>query len=84
MSLRILYNSQDTAYKTPFGVVTPEEFCTMTVAIPQSCQTTQVVLVLQRENGTLFREIEFRLDRVKPPYEYYRVKFSFQKPGLFY
>ena len=25
----------------------------MTVAVPQSCQTTQVVLVLQRENGTL-------------------------------
>jgi len=84
MSLRILYNSQDPACKTPFGVVTPEEFCTMTVAIPQSCQTTQVVLVLQRENGTLFREVEFSLDRVEEPYEYYTVKFFFQKPGLFY
>lgn len=84
MSLRILYDSQDLAHKTPFGVVTPEEACTMTVAIPQSCQTTQVVLVLQRENGTLFREVEFCLDRVEAPYEYYTVKFCFQKPGLFF
>lgn len=84
MALRILYNSQDTACKTPFGVVTPGEPCAMTVAIPQSCQTTQVVLVLQRENGTPFREIEFRLERTEAPYEYYRVQFSFQKPGLFF
>ena len=84
MALRILYNSQDTAYKKPFGVVTPEEVCTMTVAVPQSCQTTHVTLVLQHEYGALFREVEFTLDRVEAPYEYYTAKFCFQEPGLFY
>ena len=84
MALRILYNSQDTAYKKPFGVVTPEEICTMTVAVPQSCQTTHVTLVLQHEYGALFREVEFTLDRVEAPYEYYTAKFCFQEPGLFY
>ena len=84
MALRILYNSLDPAYKTPFGVVTPGESCTMNLAIPASCQTTQAVLVLQQENGTPFRDVEFTLERVEEPYEHYRTAFSFQEPGLFF
>ena len=84
MGLRILYNSQDLAYKKPFGVLTPGQTCTMTVAIPQSCLTTQVVLVMQIMTGATFREIPFHLDHVEPPYEYYRVEFSIREPGLFY
>ena len=84
MGLRILYNSLDPAYKTPFGVLTPKQSCTMTIAIPVSCQTTQVVLVIQQENGTHFRDVEFALDRVEAPYEYYKVEFSFNAPGLFF
>jgi len=84
MGLRILYNSLDPAYKQPFGVLTPGQSCTMTVAIPVSVQTTQVVLVLQQENGTRFRDVEFVLDHVDAPYEYYRVEFSLNTPGLFF
>lgn len=84
MALRILFNSQDPAYKTPFGTVTPGEICTMTVAIPRSCQTTQVELVLQREDGAAFREVPFLLDRTEEPYEYYQVRFSLEEPGLFF
>lgn len=82
MALRILYNSQDLAYKTPFGVVTPGEICTMNLAIPSSCQTSQAVLVLLQENGAPFREVEFTLDRREEPYEYYRLSFSLLEPGL--
>ena len=84
MALRILYNSLKPEYKTPFGVITPGESCTMTVAIPQSCCTTQVQLVLERENGVLFREAAFALDRTEPPYEYYKIVFQLEEPGLFY
>lgn len=84
MGLRILYNSLDTAWKTPFGVLTPEQECTMTVAIPSAVQTTEVVLELQQENGAHFRDVEFTLDRVAEPYEYYRVQFSLREPGLFF
>ncbi len=84
MGLRILYNSLDPACKTPFGVLKPCEACAMTVAIPISCQTTQVVLVLERENGALYREIEFVLDRTAPPYEYYLVRFRMEDHGLFF
>ena len=84
MALRILYNSLDTACKTPFGTLKPEEVCTMTVAIPQSCMTTEVALVLQHENGSFYKEEAFSLDHVQAPYEYYQVKFSLPQPGLFY
>ena len=84
MALRILYNSLDTAYKTPFGTLNPGETCTMTVAIPQSCMTTEVALVLQYENGSFFREEPFVLDHVDAPYEYYKVQFQFETPGLFF
>ncbi len=84
MGLRILYNSQDGMYKQPFGVLKPMELCAMTIAIPASCQTTQVELVLQWENGAPFRRILFAPDHVELPYEYYRVEFSLQEPGLFF
>ena len=84
MGLRILYNSQDSAYKQPFGVLKPMEPCTMTIAIPAACRTTRVELMLQQENGAPFRRILFALDHVELPYEYYRVEFSLQEPGLFF
>ena len=56
----------------------------MTVAIPCSCLTTEVALVLQYENGSFFREEPFVLDRTEGPYEYYKVEFSFSEPGLFF
>ena len=84
MALRILYDSFDPAYKTPFGTVTPGQACTMTVAIPCSCQTTAVSLVLQYEGGGIFREEAFALARTEAPYEYYTLTFSLTEPGLFF
>ena len=84
MGLRILYNSLDPAHKLPFGVLTPEETCQLTIAIPRSCQTVRVILVLERENGEKFQELEFQRDHAAEPYEYYRLFFSLEEPGLFY
>ena len=84
MALRILYNSLDRKFKTPFGTLIPGETCTMTVAIPVSCLTTEVALVLQHENGSFFREESFVLDRTEDPYEYYRAEFTLEEPGLFF
>ena len=84
MGLRILYNSLDPSHKTPFGVLTPGEVCRMTIAIPRSCQTVRVILMLERENGEPYRELEFQRDHAAEPYEYYRLHFSLPAPGLFY
>ena len=84
MGLRILYNSLSAAHKTPFGVLTPGEVCRMTIAIPRSCQTVRVMLVMERENGDAFREFEFQRDHAAELYEYYRLHFALEQPGLFY
>ena len=84
MGLRILYNSLSSAHKTPFGVLTPGEVCRMTIAIPRSCQTTRVMLVMEKENGEFFREFQFHRDHAAELYEYYRLHFSLNTPGLFF
>lgn len=84
MALRILYDSLNTAHKTPFGTLTPGQNCTMTVAIPTSCLTTEVALVLQHENGSFFREEPFVLAQTQEPYEYYKAEFSLEEPGLYF
>ncbi len=84
MGLRILYNSKDPAHKSPFGTLTPGQVCRMTVSVPQSCRTTKVVLVLERENGAWYREVAFTGMTVEEPYEHYSVEFSPEEPGLFF
>ena len=84
MGLRILYNSKDLTYKTPFGVLTPGQECQMTVAIPKSCRTTKVTLVIRRENGQWYRDVAFTAMTEVDPYEHHRVKFSLEEPGLFF
>ncbi len=84
MALRILYNSQDPSWKTPFGTLVTEEVCSMTVAIPCSCRTHHVKLVLLREDGTPFRDVLMGRDRTEDPYEYYRAVFSLKEPGLYF
>lgn len=84
MGLRILYNSKDISHKTPFGTLTPGQVCRMTVAIPQSCRTTGMVLVLEREDGRWFRDVAFTEKTVDAPYEHYGVEFSLEEPGLFF
>lgn len=84
MALRILYDSLNIAYKKPFGTVTPGQDCTMTVAIPCSCQTVKVTLILEHEYGGVYREEPFTFAHTEVPYEYYTVKFSLPEPGLFF
>lgn len=84
MSLRILYNSKEEQHKTPFGVLTPGQACTMTVAIPLHCKTIAVTLVMEGEDGAAYREEPLCLERTEAPYEYYRVEFALEEPGLFF
>ena len=84
MGLRILYNSQDTAYKRPFGVLTPQQPCEITVAIPCDCRTKQAQLVLLREDSSPFAEFELTLVRSQPPYDFFEVRFALSKPDLYF
>lgn len=84
MSLRILYNSKQLQYKTPFGVLKPEEICRMTVSVPISCRTQSVELVIEEENGKPYRNVMFTEVEAEEPYEHHRVEFALEEPGLYF
>ena len=84
MGLRILYNSWDPAHKRPFGTLTPGQTCELHIAIPCDCRTRQVTLVVQREDGTPYREFDLSPERTERPYEYFGLQFSLEEPDLYF
>ncbi len=82
--MRILYNSLETCYKTPFGTLLPGQDCRMRLAIPASCQTRQVALVVEQENGAPAFSVPFSLQRREGPYEWYGGTFQIADTGLYF
>ena len=82
--MRILFNSLESIYKTPFGTVTPGQECHMQLAIPASCQTRQVWLCLEQENGTPAFDVPFSLSKTEGPYEWYGGTLRLQTCGLYF
>ena len=56
-SMRILFDSKLSQFKSPFGVLTPEEPCTIHLQIPANCRTVRAELVLKKENGEEDRRV---------------------------
>ncbi len=82
--MRILYDSKQLSYKSPFGVLRPEEPCTLHIHIPATVQTTGVSCVFQYENGSQAWQVELEYKMKKGPYEIFRGKFSISHPGLYF
>lgn len=82
--MRILYDSKQSQYKTPFGTLKPDEVCTLDIHIPASVQTTSVTCIFQYENGTHAQDFPFEFKMKRGAYEIYRCKFSIPYPGLYY
>lgn len=82
--MRILFNSLDQIYKTPFGTVTPGQECRMHIAIPVSCQTRQVILRVEQENGTPAFDVPFALQKTDGPYAWYEGTLQIQTCGLYF
>lgn len=81
--MRILFNSKDIYYKSPFGCLRQDEKCTLRIEIPVSCNTTAVSLVIRDEDGFLMT-VPFSLEETKGDYEIYRTEFSLFGKGLYF
>ena len=51
--MRILYDSKQPQFKTPFGTLTPGQVCTLHIHIPTSVLTTKVTCVFNHEDLSL-------------------------------
>ena len=82
--MRILFDSKNPRFKTPFGTLTPGQECTLNIHIPATVQTTRVVCHLSYEDGREARQIGLEFKMKKGPYEAYQGKFSISETGLYF
>ena len=82
--MRILFDSKQPQYKTPFGTLHPGEVCTLHIHIPSNVQTNGVEIVVQQENGALESAFSMEFDRVCGAYDIYRGDFVLHQQGLYF
>ncbi len=82
--MRILFDSKQPQFKTPFGTLTPGESCTLCIHIPASVQAKSVDCCMHRENGAEAFRIPMEYWKKMGAYELFRGKFSFADCGLYF
>ena len=82
--MRILYDSKLLAHKDPFGTLTPGQSCKLSIHIPSSVQATEVVCLVQREDGEPYEEFILSYRMKKGPYEIFTGELTLQERGLYF
>ena len=82
--MRILFDSKQSQFKTPFGTLVPDETCTLAIHIPSSVQTCAVSCCLRCEDDFPAWDVPMSFKMKKGAYEIWEGKFSITEPGLFY
>ena len=82
--MRILYDSKQPQFKTPFGTLTPGQVCTLHIHIPTSVLTTKVTCVFNYEDGSWAQNDVLALQMKKGAYDVFEGQFSIPCPGLFF
>ncbi|MBR3972548.1 MAG: glycoside hydrolase family 13 protein [Oscillospiraceae bacterium] len=82
--MRILFDSKQIQYKTPFGTLVPGQVCTLTIHIPASVQTVSVECRLLNEDGSTAQTIPFEYKMKKDAYEIFQGRFTLPETGLFF
>ena len=83
--MRILYDSKQLIYKTPFGTLVPGQTCTLNIHIPGSVRSTEVTCILLCDDGkTTAQNIVLRKKENKGPYEIWSGEFSIPNTGLYF
>ena len=82
--MRILFDSKQTQFKSPFGTLTPNQECTLNIHIPSTVQAGTVSCVLNYEHGETAQIIPLTFRMKKGPYDIFQGKFSIPHTGLYY
>ena len=82
--MRILFDSKQTQFKSPFGTVTPSQDVTLNIHVPTSVQATGVTCILEHPDQTHAFNVPLTFKRKQGAYDIFQGKFSFQEPGLFF
>ena len=82
--MRILYDSKQTQFKTPFGTLTPGQSCTLQIHVPASVQAKSVECVVRYENGVDAFTVPMDYAKKHGAYEIFKGSFAFEVCGLYF
>ncbi len=82
--MRILFDSQQAQFKSPFGTLLPEEACTLKIHIPSAVGAKKVECLFENQDGSAAFEVSMEYAMKQGAYDIFKGSFSFQAPGLFF
>ena len=82
--MRILFDSKQSQFKTPFGTLVPDQSCTLNIHIPSSVQATKVTCIITYEHGEPAQDVVLEYKMKKGPYDIFGGKFSIPYTGLYF
>ena len=82
--MRILYDSKQLKHKTPFGTLTPDKKCTMTIYVPATVQATMISCILTRADGSHAMNADLPFKEKEGPYDIFQGTFSVYDTGLYF
>ena len=82
--MRILFDSKQPQFKTPFGTLLPGQECTLHIHIPSTVGTTGVVCRLQGAHGQSAPEVSMEYAKKHGAYDIFSCKFTLEHPGLYF
>ena len=81
--MRILFDSKQPQFKTPFGTLVPGQECTLHIHIPTTVGATAVSCRLQSQHGQPDRVVAMEYAKKHGAYDIFRGKFTLDTPGLY-
>ena len=79
--MRILYDSKNSIFKTPYGCLEEGEVCSISIHVPQTCLTNKVFLCFEGQ-----RELKVELFKThnENDYDIFSGSFSLDETGLYF
>ena len=82
--MRILYDSKQSQFKTPFGTLSSGQECTLNIYVPASVQATAVTCELLYDDHSPAQSVRMDFKMKKGAYEIFQGKFILDVPALYF
>ncbi len=82
--MRILFDSKQLQFKTPFGTLVPKQECVLHIHIPADILPTAAEIVIRKENGEPEKTVAMALLESRGAYQVFRGSFTLEKPDLYF
>ena len=82
--MRILFDSQKTIFKTPFGTLSQGQNCQLHIHIPSSVGTVKTECILTMDDGSVSCVAAMEKEATEDYYDIFAGSFSLSVPGLYF